>query len=946
MILRLLRCSGVMETLLQLGETKDVTASAISEKLFQLGIECIMYWCATDKCQLIQNETKAVLRWLLESGQDPNISLYIKPFGILMTSLQVALCNRQSDITMMLLEAGADPNITSSHVFNPLSIAVRSGVFETVETLLNHGAKIRCDPEYSVCTATTLPYRAQLPFSKTRNSLAFASSLKPEPIAFQITQYLLGHLRKQGDKSEITNTILTESLIAAAGKGNNKVLALLLDQGIHISATNSMGISALHTAAYWGHLKTCELMLARGVEVEVPAYASNVPSPLHLAYHDNLDVVKLLQAWGADIDRTIIPGRHMKYLYYGYKFGIFKSEQSYKLCESPVAAAMSNDKTGDTYRHLINSGAVIPRWAAHYGAVIADNLKLITFVIQMTRNANSPGYDGRTPLQAAVTIRIDDGENTKEMRKKIALFLLENGATPVGGEAVDAMGLGSWDLVEQILHRDTNNVATTHPHMTMLYAAILEGSPSMVQNVFKLQPSAYDGDALCAATHLAGADGGISLVTLLLKNRLPHEIPEDRETSAACIASWHRNIPLLRLLLENLSLRQTVRVPLFYHSTGVNQSLASALTKPDMYEEIRSEPRWLRICTEISPISLAAYSPLTRTLLLGHGYRPNRYTITLAARNKSLEVVEELWPYYQKQEDLISFEHGPLYEAVGGGIIDMVKFFLNAGEDVNDDEKCVKYGRTPLQKAAENGDVAILDLLLKRGADINAPASSYGGATALQAACINGLVGITKKLIELGANINAPRAEQWGRTALEGAAERGRIDIIQLLLSRGANTTGRGRLQYIRAIRFAEEECHHAAAKILKSHREWSEKDENLSERIELVMAEDELDIIGDDPGAVESDFDWDEEYQDRDAEDGGNDGARYVWKIRKMRDESDEETEQESDKDRRGVDEGMENEEGEDDWLGPYNDEFNNGYWDVQEWLQDFPDNLLGFGF
>jgi ankyrin repeat protein len=91
-------------------------------------------------------------------------------------------------------------------------------------------------------------------------------------------------------------------------------------------------------------------------------------------------------------------------------------------------------------------------------------------------------------------------------------------------------------------------------------------------------------------------------------------------------------------------------------------------------------------------------------------------------------------------------------------------------------------GRTALQAAASAGDVDMVEHLLSRGADVNAPAVPKFGVTALQAAAIRGYLGIAKILLEHGADIDAEAAILNGRTAVDGAAEFGRIDMVKLLL--------------------------------------------------------------------------------------------------------------------------------------------------------------------
>ncbi|KAK3688998.1 ankyrin repeat-containing domain protein [Podospora appendiculata] len=147
-------------------------------------------------------------------------------------------------------------------------------------------------------------------------------------------------------------------------------------------------------------------------------------------------------------------------------------------------------------------------------------------------------------------------------------------------------------------------------------------------------------------------------------------------------------------------------------------------------------------------------------------------------------------------------DQSPLNYAVSNRNPEMVKILLEAGSLV---DQCTPLAcgmhnrtsschppRTPLQLAAEEGYLDMIDIVLKARANVNAPVGEVEGATALQIAAIKGFIGIAKLLLDLGADPNAPRAHEFGRTALEGAAEYGRIDMIELLLRSGVEILSAG----------------------------------------------------------------------------------------------------------------------------------------------------------
>jgi ankyrin repeat protein len=104
-------------------------------------------------------------------------------------------------------------------------------------------------------------------------------------------------------------------------------------------------------------------------------------------------------------------------------------------------------------------------------------------------------------------------------------------------------------------------------------------------------------------------------------------------------------------------------------------------------------------------------------------------------------------------------------------------------------------GQTPFLRAALAGDIAVMRLLLAKGADPNIP--TFSNATALMAAAgINYAYQQTytespehqmeavQLCLEKGADVNA--VNSMGLTAVMGAANRGLDDIVELLVKKGA----------------------------------------------------------------------------------------------------------------------------------------------------------------
>jgi hypothetical protein len=98
-------------------------------------------------------------------------------------------------------------------------------------------------------------------------------------------------------------------------------------------------------------------------------------------------------------------------------------------------------------------------------------------------------------------------------------------------------------------------------------------------------------------------------------------------------------------------------------------------------------------------------------------------------------------------------------------------------------EVCDSHGQTPLLWAVRGGHEAVVQLLLEKGADIEA--RDHSGQTALLWAAENGHRAVVQLLLEKGADIEA--RDHSGQTALLWAAENGHEAVVQLLLEKGAD---------------------------------------------------------------------------------------------------------------------------------------------------------------
>lgn len=159
------------------------------------------------------------------------------------------------------------------------------------------------------------------------------------------------------------------------------------------------------------------------------------------------------------------------------------------------------------------------------------------------------------------------------------------------------------------------------------------------------------------------------------------------------------------------------------------------------------------------------------------------------------EVLDRIRPSLVAESNYADERTG-LHQAAFIGCPKSVRYFLSKGVDINQIDT---YRATPLWLAAQNGHLEIVQLLIEKGADINAVVDD-NHRTALMLAAQNGHLEVLQLLIEKGADINAADSYHW--TVLMAATLGGYIDIVKLLLENGADPDKKNNYGY-RAIDIA-----------------------------------------------------------------------------------------------------------------------------------------------
>ncbi|KAL4723590.1 hypothetical protein ACLX1H_009228 [Fusarium chlamydosporum] len=834
---------------------KSITFRAFLETLFKLEIYEATSPPPGERRGFVERSL-ALIKLLLNLGQDPDMLVLGRFSGLMQKPIQVALKCGHVDLVQLLLDANASIDESQERNEKPSAVGaiLQNGLSKAEQLrLLKMLDRYRAiSPEQVLCGAIQLGdvllveqlLQRDIDVTKPHSGLPLIHDIffkldfyigRESPLTISmgtdndLFKRLLAHPSILSHPAYLTSP---EFFIVAAMRGSFETMEYLLKlepSGI----TGQLGyLDPLTAAVAYNNLSVARLLLDLGAikssHLIFIAAALGNEDMLHLLLHyevplNTLDRSGLQSLDCFDTCNAASPWAPM---------GVIERLLIY-LSIGPTEAQVKCLTT------LIQAGAHFTAGAVRHMAELGL-VGSLEAALSAGADPNERDLDSRTLVQCCLYPLIHRRALPSLTRRQQTItILLKGGAKLVGGEIAKSILDNDMDLTALLLEYSGPlsmiNQEGICPFEALIISGPIYGSEvfndfHFLRSFIEAQGGAVNVGSLCAAIQ----QENWHLVDYLLL--YPFQESKDchmLEGTAIGLAAKAGHIEILRKILcriTNSPNLQSAFVPLGFPNSSLYEGKYRQTVVNDFW---RTNPTAGKPLVG-SPLILAALSADTSGFeeLLRQGLFPDVPTIAAVAQSvKALDYLRLLRQYCHDFNSLSRPQKpqaSPLTIPIQFGKIDLLKQLVEMGIDINDHDVVNFGGRSPLQVAVESGNSEIVHYLLEKGAYVNAPPSHSAGATALQLAAIKGYIGVAKILLEYGAHINARGARYDGRTALEGAAEYGRLDVLEFLLQNGARYTGSGRLQFVSAVRYATDDGYCACVDWLKGNYGWSGEDEDL----------------------------------------------------------------------------------------------------------------------
>ncbi|RVD85294.1 uncharacterized protein DFL_003620 [Arthrobotrys flagrans] len=729
------------------------------------------------------------------------------PTGKYGTPLQAAITNKHEEAANLLLEWGANPNVKKQND-NALHAAVRTSASNTVQLLLQHGAKIDDD--------------------------LLLQALKSNDL--DIFHQLWTQIEKSGSRIQNKEALLYEVVKEA---GVEAFVKLLLKSGTSIVQAGAGGNTPLHEAAIHCRVENARLILREAhrrvcLTSVLEAQIGFDRTPLWCAAAaGSIGVVDLLVKHGADLftfdgdcqnAMHVAASRghsHMISYLVSAGFGVNDCDKNWR---QPLQLAVRGSHY-EAVKTLIELGALVNAkdkggWSSleAAAAVVGDSVEMVKLLLDNGADIESQDEGGISVLGRAVIV--GNKEVVRELMAKGASIDTKNNL----GQNVlhECARHGRPEMLKWFIEAGMASEVDTLDRsigMSPLYLAVDQGHPNMVRELIKYgaDVNVETAEGLWTPLHESVKKGYLEITEMLLRAGAdPNAASDDGITCFHCC--WRTgSVSLASLLLSHgadiNAKRKDQFTALHYACFEGRRELAEFLVAngANMEDETREgfsplqltmmRNHWgiadllIKNGADVNHKDRKSWTPLHRAASIGHTHIVEMLVavkgIDLEARNDQFTTA--------------------VNEAVKNNRHKVIGILAKAGANL---ETTSNNNPRPLLFESLFKDVKCLEALLVAGASIWVK-DRYGSSCAHTAAFNGKPEHLELILRHLEVKYPGRKDEyldaknKWNRTPLIDACIGNHINCIDLLMRYGVNVNTRGQRSDLRPITVAAELGHH-----------------------------------------------------------------------------------------------------------------------------------------